>query len=102
MQDLIFRQPVKKYEYISLPLNLMNHFFSEIQSQQLKNQAHYKSLLLFYFGEFIILAFEKGYIKYFNRWMQKSDKINLSSLKKYLISCYSSITQQRILLSSIS
>lgn len=50
----------------------MTNLLSKIEDEQLYHCEYYKSILVFYFGNFISDAFEKGYIKYFIRWMQKS------------------------------
>ena len=102
LTDLIFRQSIKKYDYLKIPLDAMVSISEEFRHQKLKHKGHYLGMLGFYFGRIIVQCFEKNCFDLFNEWLRNQTKIDLNSLKKYLYDGYKKVISHETLLRNVS
>ena len=102
LTELIFRQPIKKYEYLSEPLDKLLDFSDAIKNQKLREKEHYNKIIGYYLGKIIVECFEKGYLSFFVKWMRRETRIGIHSIRKHLVEGYRKVTSQATLLQNMS
>ena len=96
--ELIFRQPIKQYDYLAIPLTSINDFIQHLSTQKLQYKKRYIKMISYYLGKIVIESFQKGYLEYFIRWLIESESNLLSHIKKYLIEGFTRLLSQNNLL----